>query len=34
LTIAAVMAGIGRNSFILWILIGKVFRNWILLLII
>ena len=34
LTIGAGMAGIGRNSFILWVMISKVIRNWILVLII
>ena len=34
LTIAAGMAGIGRNSFIFWVVISKVIRNWILVLII
>jgi membrane protein YqaA with SNARE-associated domain len=34
LTIGAGMAGIGRNSFILWVMVSKVIRNWILVLII
>lgn len=34
LTIGAGMAGIGRNSFLLWVMISKVIRNWILVLII
>jgi membrane protein YqaA with SNARE-associated domain len=34
LTIGAGMAGIGRNSFILWVMSSKVIRNWILVLII
>ena len=34
LTIGAGMAGIGRNSFILWVMISKVIRNWVLVLII
>ncbi len=34
LTIGAGMAGIGRNSFIVWVMISKVIRNWILVLII
>ena len=34
LTIGAGMAGIGRNSFLLWVMIRKVLRNWILVLII
>ncbi len=34
LTIGAGMAGFGRNSFIVWVMISKVIRNWILVLII
>lgn len=34
LTIGAGMVGIGRNSFLLWVTISKVIRNWILVLII
>jgi membrane protein YqaA with SNARE-associated domain len=34
LTIGAGMAGIGRNSFLLWVMISKVIRNWILVLLI
>jgi membrane protein YqaA with SNARE-associated domain len=34
LTIGAGMVGIGRNSFLLWVMISKVIRNWILVLII
>ena len=34
LTIGAGMASISRNSFLLWVMISKVIRNWILVLII
>jgi membrane protein YqaA with SNARE-associated domain len=34
LTIGAGMAGIGRNSCLLWVMISMVIRNWILVLII
>jgi membrane protein YqaA with SNARE-associated domain len=34
LTIGAGMVGIGRNSFLLWVMISKVIRNWVLVLII
>jgi len=30
LTIAAGMAGIGRNSFLFWVSVSKIIRNWIL----
>jgi membrane protein YqaA with SNARE-associated domain len=33
LTIGAGMAGIGRNSFLVWVVVSKVIRNWILVLI-
>lgn len=34
LTIGAGMAGVGRNSFLLWVMISKVIRNWVLVLVI
>ena len=33
LTIGAGLAGIGRNSFLFWVVVSKVIRNWILVLI-
>jgi membrane protein YqaA with SNARE-associated domain len=32
LTLGAGMSGVGRNSFLFWVMVSKVIRNWILVL--